>query len=191
MKKSVYREDILPFILLFSLLILLTLLADSLLHQRDIIWVGRYGGYFGTLLITLSFMYSLRKRKIIRFGTLKWFLVSHEYLGWFGGLMILIHGGIHFNGLLAWLAVAVMLVTIASGLTGRVLLIRSKNLLSSKRNDLLKSGMDLKEVEDRLFWDSTAVDLMKKWRSVHLPITSVFVLLALLHVIAVSAFWKW
>jgi hypothetical protein len=189
LKNSIIKKEFLPFLLIFSSLIFLTIIADFLLHQKKIIWVGRYWGYIGTILIVLSFTYSLRKRKIIKIGRLKYYLMSHEYFGWLGALMILVHGGIHFNGLLAWLAVGAMLVTIASGLTGRVLLKRSRERLKSRRRELLQSGLETAEVDDQLFWDATAVDIMNKWRSVHIPITSVFVLLALIHIISIFIFW--
>lgn len=189
--RSLIKSEVIPFLVLFSGLILLTICADLLLHQRRIVWVGRYWGYIGTGFIALSFIYSLRKRKIIRFGSPLIYLKIHEYLGWLGALMVLIHGGIHFNGLLAWMAMTAMLVTIISGLTGRVLLKRSKNLLSRKRKSLLESGMDVKEADDKIYWDSIAVDIMKKWRSVHLPITWIFVLLTLIHILVVLLFWRW
>jgi hypothetical protein len=191
MRKSLIRHEIVPFTLLFSGLIATTLLADFLLHQKKIVWVGRYWGYFGSLFIVLSFIYSLRKHKILRSGSPRMYLKAHEYLGWCGALLILVHGGIHFNGLLAWLAVAAMLVTVLSGLTGRILLKRSQRALMKKREDLAASGMDKEGIEDRIYWDSIAVDLMKKWRSIHIPITSVFITLALLHVLAIAVFWKW
>lgn len=187
-KNSLFREEILPFTLLLSLLIFFTLIADFFLHQRNIVWVERYWGYIGSLFIALSFVYSLRKWKIIKFGPPKTFLQIHEYLAWIGGLMVLIHGGIHFNGLLAWLAIVAMFVTIASGLIGRVLLRRSKKLVSAKREGLLSAGMDSDMVDDELYWDTITVDLMKKWRSVHMPITAVFALLALLHIISACIF---
>jgi hypothetical protein len=139
----------------------------------------------------LSFIYSLRKHKIIQYGSPINYLTLHEYLGWVGALMVLVHGGIHFNGILAWLAMGAMLVTIMSGLTGRVLLKRSKKLLSEKRKVLLNQGVESKNVDEQLFWDSTAVDIMKKWRSVHIPVTTIFVLLVIVHIFVVSLFWKW
>ena len=35
------------------------------------------------------------------------------------------------------------------------------------------------------------VDTMKQWRRVHLPLTMVFLALALLHVTATLPFWRW
>jgi len=101
---SVFRKDISPFVLWFLWLIALTLTIDYLLHYTQALWIERYLGIFGTLLIILSFVYSLRKKKIITFGKPKTFLRIHEYLAWTGSLMVLVHGGIHFNAVLAWLA---------------------------------------------------------------------------------------
>jgi hypothetical protein len=42
-----------------------------------------------------------------------------------------------------------------------------------------------------MFWDATAVDLMKKWRAVHFPITLAFAVLGLAHILSIFLFWQW
>ncbi len=51
--------------------------------------------------------------------------------------------------------------------------------------------MTSEEIDDHLYWDALVVDLMKKWRVVHIPITIIFTLLTLLHVVTVTIFWRW
>jgi hypothetical protein len=65
MERSLVSKEVLPFLGLFGSLILATLLADALLHHFDLVWVGRWLGIPGTLLILLAFLYSMRKRKLI------------------------------------------------------------------------------------------------------------------------------
>ncbi|MBY0465808.1 MAG: hypothetical protein K2W33_12785, partial [Burkholderiales bacterium] len=59
---SLWKAHILPFTLLVGLLAVATLAGDYLLHRLNLVWVGRYLGIPGTLLIIGSLIYSLRKR---------------------------------------------------------------------------------------------------------------------------------
>ena len=187
----VFRKDIRPFVFWFVWLISLTLTVDYLLHYTQALWIERYLGIFGTLLIVLSFVYTLRKKKIITFGKPKTFLRIHEYLAWTGSLMVLVHGGIHFNAVLAWLAAAAMLVAVISGLVGKYVLKKSMDTLRAKKDAFDGAGLTDPEIEKRIFWDSLAVNAMKKWRSVHKPITIIFGIAAALHIITIFLFWGW
>ena len=191
MNHSLFRKDIQPFLLWLSWLLLLTLAIDYLLHQSQLKWIERYSGILGTFLIISSFAYSLRKKKIITFGKPKVFLMMHEYLAWTGSLMVLVHGGIHFNGILAWAAATAMLVAVISGLVGKHLLKKSTDTLNAKKGELVKEGLSNEEIEKKIFWDSLAVKTMQKWRTVHKPITIVFGIAAALHVVTIFMFWRW
>jgi hypothetical protein len=93
-----------------------------LLHVVNAVWIGRYLGIPGTLLILGSFGYSLRKRQMIKAGKPAQLLRLHERMAWAGSLLLLVHAGIHFNAILGWLAVFAMLLNVGSGLTGKFLL---------------------------------------------------------------------
>jgi hypothetical protein len=188
---SVFHREVLPHFLAFAALVGATLLADVLLHVLDAVWLGRYLGIPGTLLILGSFAYSLRKRKLITAGRPAQLLRVHEGMAWAGSLLVLVHAGIHFNAILAWLAVWAMLVNVGSGLTGKFLLDRSRLRLAGIRQRLLREGVAQAEVEDKLYWDSLTFDVVAKWRSVHFPITLAFAVLCLAHVAAVLLFWSW
>ena len=54
-------------------------------------------------------------------------------MAWLGSLLVLVHAGIHFNAILGWLAVGAMLINVASGLTGKFLLERSRRRLEEAR----------------------------------------------------------
>jgi len=157
----------------------------------NMFWIGRHFGIPGSLLIVSSFAYSLRKRKIVQRGSPKFLLDVHECLSWTGALMILVHAGIHFNALLPWAAIVMMLIVIASGFTGKVLLNDAKAMLKSRTDVLRKRGVKDEELEKILHVDSLTVDAMKKWRSVHIPITTIFGALAVLHILSILVFWRW
>jgi hypothetical protein len=191
MRPKLFTREIVPFTLSFAALAAAALLLDGLLHIYTLVWIGRYLGIVGTLLILFSFRYSLRKRKIISSGNPVTLLRWHEYLAWLGSLLILVHAGIHFNSILGWLAVWAMLVNIGSGLAGKFLLDRARKRMLAARQSMLRQGVPEVELEERIYFDSLTFDAVKQWRAVHFPITLAFVVLALSHIIAVFLFWGW
>ena len=191
MTTSLWRQHILPFCLLLGLLAVATLAGDYLLHRLNLVWVGRYLSIPGIVLIIISLIYSLRKRKIITAGNPKTLLTFHEFTAWLGSLLVLIHAGIHFNAILPWLATVAMSVNVVSGLVGKLLLDQSRRHVQGEREDLQLRGFSKFEVEQALFWDAVTLDAMTKWRKVHIPIFIVFVILALGHIISIFLFWGW
>lgn len=191
MERSIIRKEVLPFLAMFGSLILATFIADAILHQFELVWIGRWLGIPGTILILLSFLYSLRKRKIISFGKPKALLILHETLTWIGALMILVHAGIHIYTILPWLALIAMLVNVISGMTGKFLLDRSRRFLAEKKEFYSQQGLSEETLEKKLFWDATTLDLMKRWRAVHLPITLAFAVLSISHILSIFLFWQW
>ena len=191
MRPKLLTREVIPFMLWFAALALVTLLLDGMLHFLNLVWIGRYLGIAGTLLILFSFRYSLRKRKIITTGNPVTLLRLHEYLAWLGSLLILVHAGIHFNSILGWLAVGAMLVTIGSGLAGKFLLERARQRMLEARQTMLRQGVAQAELEERVYLDTLTFDALKQWRAVHFPITLAFAVLALAHMLAVFLFWGW
>ena len=191
MRAKLISREVLPFLLSFAVLALAALLFDGLLHLFDAVWIGRWLGIPGTLLIVASFGYSLRKRGLIRVGQPARLLLLHQRMAWLGSLLVLVHAGIHFNAILAWLAVWAMLIDVASGMTGKFLLQRSRRRLDEARQRMLQQGIGAEELEERLYRDSLTFDMMKQWRAVHLPITLVFAVLATAHIVATFLFWGW
>ena len=121
-RQSIFRSEIFPSVGIFVGLIVAMLLLDGLLHSLDLVWIGRYLGIPGTILILVALQYSLHKHKIVVSGDPRALLRRHELLAWIGALMVLVHAGVHFNAILPWLALGAMLVNVASGLTGKYLL---------------------------------------------------------------------
>jgi hypothetical protein len=190
MKYPLVIKYVLPFILWYLLMILVTITIDYILHYFNLVFIGRYLGYTGTFAILVSLIYSLKKRKIINYGSPKKLLALHEYLAWVGAVMVLVHAGIHFNALLPWLAIILLLVTVGSGLVGKYLLKRSNESLKERKSQLISGGMPIAEVEKQLLFDSLTVDAMKKWRIVHMPITYLLGILSLLHILTIFMFSK-
>ncbi|MEI6595361.1 MAG: hypothetical protein WCO28_07340 [Bacteroidota bacterium] len=190
MKQPLFSKYVVPFFRWYTLMIFIAIVIDYFLHRYQLILVGRYLGITGTLVIISSFVYSLRKRKIIESGSPKKLLEIHEYVSWIGSIMLLVHAGIHFNAILPWLAILMLLITVASGLIGKFLLKKATDSLKEKRKELINTGVNSEDADKKLFFDSVTVDLMKKWRVVHLPITLLLAILALMHIITIVIFSK-
>ena len=191
LRARLLRREVLPFLASFVALALLALAIDGLLHLLDLLWIGRWLGIPGTLLIIGSTAYSLRKRKLIQRGHPARLLRWHEALAWLGSLLVLVHAGVHFNAILGWLAVWAMLINVGSGLTGKFLLDRSRRRLEEARQRMRAHGLTDEELADRLYWDSLTFDAVKQWRVVHFPITMAFAVLATAHIVAIFLFWGW
>lgn len=188
---SVLSRDVLPFGLSLVALAALALAVDAALHLSGQVWIGRWLGIPGLALILSSFAYSLRKRKIISTGQPVKLLRRHERMAWIGSLLVLVHGGIHFNALLPWLALIAMLVNVASGLTGKYLLGRARKSIEAARLRLAEAHVSAEDIEKRLHRDSLTYGFVKKWRVVHVPITLAFAVLAPAHLVATALFWDW
>jgi hypothetical protein len=190
-KASILIRDIIPFLFALLGLAIAALGIDAALHLLDAVWVGRYLGIAGTVLIIASLHYSLSKRKWVTRGHPVTLLRRHEYTAWAGSLLILVHAGIHFNAILAWLATLAMIVNVISGLTGKFLLKRARVRIEGQRASLKQSGVSDDEIADLIHWNSLTYDAVKKWRTVHVPITLAFAVSATGHIIAVFLFWGW
>jgi len=191
MTRDLISREVIPFVLALAVLAAAALLLDLVLHLADAVWIGRYLGIPGTALILVSLRYSLRKRKVITSGNPARLLRLHEWMAWAGSLLVLVHAGIHFNAIMGWLAVWAMLINVASGLTGKYLLARSRRRLEASRRHFHDAGLSDGAVDERLYWDSLTFDVIKQWRAVHVPITLAFAVLATAHIVSVLLFWGW
>jgi hypothetical protein len=191
MQARLLRREVLPFLAGISALVGIAILLDALLHHLDAVWIGRYLGIPGVLLIIGSSVYSLRRHNLIHWGQPARLLRWHEGLAWLGSLLVLVHAGIHFNAILGWLAVAAMMVNVTSGLTGKFLLDRARRRLTGAQQSMRDQGLSPAELDDRTYWDSLTFDAVRKWRVIHRPITLAFAVLALAHIVAVFLFWGW
>lgn len=191
MAESLWRRHVLPFVALVVLLAAATLAGDYLLHRLDLVWIGRYLGIPGTILIFGSLAYALRKRKFITVGNPKSLLALHELGGWLGSVLVLIHAGIHFNAILPWLATVAMGINVVSGMVGKLLLDRARRHVQGQRDHYQLRGLSRPEVEQAVFLDAVTLDIMKQWRRVHIPIFVVFTVLSAGHIFSILLFWAW
>lgn len=182
-------STLVPSLILFLALLASALAVDFLLHQIGRPGVGRWLGPVGVGLLAISFLHSLRRRKRLHLGSPKALLHLHEVLGWVGALVLLVHGGIHMNAWIPWLALLAMVVVVASGLTGKVLLGEARQRMGERRREFEELDLDPHEVERRLMAMALLTDVMKQWRRVHMPLTAAFAALALVHVCATLLLW--
>lgn len=61
-------------------------------------------------------------------------------------------------------------VNVISGLAGKLLLARSHNYVRGERESLQERGLSPADIEKSMFWDKLALDVMAKWRKIHIPI---------------------
>ncbi len=188
MKTGVVLKNIIPFISWYAMMILGAIFLDFLLHYFELGFIGKYLGYLGTFTILISLLYSMNKRKIIKFSTPKVLLDYHEYFALSGSIMILVHAGIHIHAILPWLAIGAMLINVASGLVGKHLLQEANKTMRERKLELKNSGATPDEVTHEVFWDTVSMDTMKKWRTIHLPITYFLALFSLIHIVSVILF---
>jgi hypothetical protein len=191
MRQSLVMRDIIANIAFYLLLIGAMVVVDAILHWMNAAWMGRYLGIPGTLLILFSFLHSARKRKYIKHGSPKTYLQLHELLGWIGALLVLVHAGFHFNAWLPWAALVAMLIVIASGFVGSSLLKSARSELKAQQTKLRQQEVSEEEIQAQLYLDSYAVDVMQKWRSIHMPLTGIFAVLASIHILVFVLFWRW
>jgi cytochrome b561 len=142
-------------------------------------------------LILISFIYSLRKRKVINFGNAKLLLQVHEALAWTGSLLILVHAGFDFDAVIPRMAVFAVLVVVASGIIGKYLIKQARENIRDHRMELKAKNYSEDEIEKELFALSLIADRMQMWRAVHIPLTVIFAAFALLHIITILLFWRW
>lgn len=167
---------------LWAFVVVAAIALDRALHALDLAWVGFWLGPIGTSLIIVSFVYSLRKRGWIQLSSPKRLLRLHEALALTGALLVLVHGGVHFHAFLPWLAVAAMMIAVASGLMGEFLLSNARRRLTTHARQLEESGLDATRVDKQLQSEALVVRGMETWRVVHLPIAINFAVLAVLHI---------
>lgn len=129
---TVIQRSIFGFLLWFLLMVGMAIGIDYLLHLWGYVSIGRYLGTVGLVAILLSLLpYSLRKHRIVHTGNPATFLRLHQSISWIGGVLVIVHAGIHMNALLPWLALTAMLATVGSGLVSVFLLRQARKQLVS------------------------------------------------------------
>ena len=87
MHRSLLVRQLVPALAGYLALVPAAILCDAALHRLGLGAIGLWFGPAGTLLIAGSFLYSLRKRRLMRMGQPAKLLALHETLGWIGTLL--------------------------------------------------------------------------------------------------------
>lgn len=175
------------FLTLF-LVIANAILIETILDMYGIRGHRLFTGFFGTLVIILSFGYSLRKRKkIFVIGKIKGWLSAHEWLSIAGSVIIFIHTGTHLKAIVPIIALIFMFTAFASGLIGRYVYGKARSRLNMQREELEQSGFSESDIEQKLWTLIITSDALSKWRAVHKPIVSILAVIVMYH--AVSALY--
>lgn len=131
-----------PLLALIFVLFLAILWLGFLFHQDQRFAGSLAGGVLaisGSLLLFIPLIYSIIKRvpslkaaavKKISFPTM---LTIHVYAGFIGAILVLLHTGHKFNGLIATLLTVLLLIVVFSGYIGRYLLNRNSTELTEKK----------------------------------------------------------
>ena len=142
-------------------------------------------GLLGTSLIILAFGYSLRKRKkLIKTGSVKKWLLSHEWLTIAGSFLLFVHTGTHFKALVPIITLIFVFTAFISGLIGRFVYNKTRVELKIKKDELIKEGLSSAEIEQRLWALTVASSALAKWRKFHMPIVTMLAVMVLYHSIS-------
>lgn len=142
-------------------------------------------GALGTALILLALLYPLRKRKLLRWGTMRQWLAAHEALGTVGPLVLVVHSGMHFDNTVAALAEGLAVLMMFSGFVGRSFYRGVASDLGGLRTELEREGLCGVDLEERLGLAAGASQLLSRWRVVHYPLTAAFHVAAISHILTV------
>lgn len=131
-------------LLSLTLVLFLAVLWLGFLFHQDMRFAGTFAGGMlavsGSLFLLVPLFYSIIKRiprlkrlvtKRISFSSL---LTLHIYSGFIGAILVLLHTGHKFHGILATTLTALLLIIVFSGYTGRYLLTRISKEISEKRH---------------------------------------------------------
>lgn len=146
--------------------------------NQQLLWAG----IAGTTGIALSLSYSLRKR-YWKWGGLRVWLRFHEVAAVVGTVIIFWHAGLRIHNFTGWLAMVLLLVLCASGIVGRYLHMEISREIGLRK----KNGAESDALQQLQWWHSQ----FQAWRKWHIPLTKVFVLVLIAHLLATAFFGGW
>jgi hypothetical protein len=149
---------------------------------------GHVMGWLGLGTILLAFVYPIKKRLTPnRRWPRDWFRV-HLVAGVMGPLLILLHSGAHLHALVPSLALAAMAVVAVSGIVGQGVHYLALRTLNDRRRQLHDQGVSADEVEVCLHRMAAQEEAFRLWQSIHAPMTFMFLVLTVLHVMGAVYF---
>ena len=149
---------------------------------------GHVMGWLGLGTTLLVFIYPIKKRLTLnRRWPRDWFRV-HMVAGVMGPLLILLHSGAHLHALVPSLALAAMAVVAVSGIVGQGVHYLALRALNDRRRQLHGQGMTPDEVDVCLHRMAAQEEAFRLWQSIHAPMTVMFLVLTVLHVMGAVYF---
>jgi len=111
--------------------------------------VGHFLGIIGTLLMLVTLIYVYRKRILKRKGKANP-LNPHIYFGLIGGILMVVYSGIKSASLIGVLVFVGMLLTVISGVVGRVLFVKLNRSIKEQKSDVGTLEESLKTLKREL-----------------------------------------
>jgi hypothetical protein len=129
-------------------------------------WLGITGG----VLMLIAMTYAYVKRRLVRHPrVMRYWFVTHTYLGIIGPLIILVHSTFNIGSLNGGVALVSTMLVFTSGVIGRYLV-----------TGIRRATSDV--VQDRY----TAI--LRHWRSIHVPLLYLLLVSGVIHIIAVHMY---
>lgn len=161
------------------------LFLEVLLDLSGLEQIKHAVGVAGVILISLSIIYSLRKKSILfKAGSIRRWLVAHEWFAVVGAGLVFVHGGFHGHALVPLLATGVMFIAVVSGLTGRYLYLHVSRELASRKKELEEQGLTREETDNALLMLIVTNKIMRHWRTIHIPIVFILALTVVYHIVS-------
>lgn len=110
---------------------------------------GHLLGIVGTLLMAATLLYVFRKRILKKKGKANP-LNSHVYYGLLGGILVIVHAGSQSASLIGVLVFVGMLLTVLSGVAGRILFVKLNRSIREKKTDIGLLEGSLREMKREL-----------------------------------------
>ena len=153
-------------------------------HTRQ----GHVTGWIGLAVISLVFVYPIRRRIDKNRMWPRGWLQIHMVAGVVGPLLIVLHSGAHLHALVPVLAMAAMGIVTLSGIIGQAVHYLALRTLNEERQQLLEQGISPDEIEIRLHDAASREETFRLWQLIHAPMPLMFMVLVALHVIGALYF---
>jgi len=177
--------------LIFSVLIVISILAGWWLNELHPNRIGQYLGVPGILLIIASLTYSLSKRDLTSPGRSFPLIRLHEMLAGLGGMLLLAHGRLHFNALIPSIALVMLLILLISGMIVKFTLAGVMSGMKADEEALISQGFTPLQAWREIHLQALQDPGVMKWRRIHTPAAAIFLALSLLHILGIFALWGW
>ncbi len=145
--------------------------------------------------------FKLLAGKILERKSIKGLLEMHIFMGLLGPSLVAAHTSLRFNGI-AGMSTLLMFIVVLSGFLGRYIhrripddaleaqlreLEKSKEsaLKGAAEEEVERLEKEIQELREKLAAIKRAKELLSNWKVVHIPLTTLFFITVLLHVIGV------